>query len=234
MAPSLMDRFSSTTAERSMSETRPVPSQCGHMPPVRSNLVTVFLPSLTLIAPCALTDGTLNEYAPGPPTCGSAIREKSTRSMPVISVTVPNVERVFAANGSWPTMIAAVRPSRCSTSVRARDCMKPCTKPGYVSLINRWDSAATVSKSSEDLPEPDTPVKTVSLRLGISMLTFFKLLSFAPTTRIYSRPITCASLHSCSLLHIHLRGQDITDLHERKSALRLFKVNRTLPRLWHF
>src|SRR5699024_7554999 len=64
-----------------------------------------------------------------------------------------------------------------------------------VSLISRCDSAAIVSKTSEVLPEPETPVKTVSLRLGISMLTFFRLLSRAPTTRIYSCSFTRPSLH---------------------------------------
>ena len=33
-----------------------------------------------------------------------------------------------------------------------------------------------VSNTSELLPEPDTPVNTVSRRLGISMLTSFRLL----------------------------------------------------------
>src|SRR5690625_4703869 len=74
-----------------------------------------------------------------------------------------------------------------------------------------------------------------SSHVAISYAVFYILRStLFPYTTLFRSPITCASLHSCSLLHIHLRGQDITDLHERKSALRLFKVNRTLPRLWHF
>jgi hypothetical protein len=40
--------------------------------------------------------------------------------------------------------------------------MNPWTKALYVSLMSRWDSAAIVSKTSELLPDPETPVKTVS------------------------------------------------------------------------
>src|SRR5690606_23586990 len=52
--------------------------------------------------------------------------------------------------------------------------------------MSRCDSAAMVSKTSELLPEPDTPVNTVSRRLGISILTFLRLFSRAPTTRMTS------------------------------------------------
>lgn len=64
--------------------------------------------------------------------------------------------------------------------------MKPCTKALYVSLMSRCDSAAIVSKTSELLPEPETPVNTVSRRFGISMLTSLRLFSRAPCTRIRS------------------------------------------------
>jgi hypothetical protein len=53
-------------------------------------------------------------------------------------------------------------------------------------LIIRCDSAAMVAKTSELLPEPETPVKTVSRRLGSSTLTSFRLFSLAPCTRIRS------------------------------------------------
>src|SRR5215472_1570453 len=43
-----------------------------------------------------------------------------------------------------------------------------------------------VANTRELLPEPETPVKTVSLRLGISRLTFFRLFSRAPWTRMRS------------------------------------------------
>ena len=63
--------------------------------------------------------------------------------------------------------------------------MKPCTKDEYVSLISRRDSAAMVSKTSDDLPEPDTPVTTVSLRLGMSTDTSRRLFSRAPRTSMH-------------------------------------------------
>ncbi len=53
-------------------------------------------------------------------------------------------------------------------------------------MISRWDSAAIVSKTSELLPEPETPVNTVSLRFGISMLMSLRLFTRAPCTRIRS------------------------------------------------
>src|SRR5439155_10772408 len=83
-------------------------------------------------------------------------------------------------------MIAVVSPSSRSTSGRASVGMKPCTKALYVSLINRCDSAAIVSKTRELLPEPETPVNTVNRRFGISMLTSLRLFTRAPRTRIRS------------------------------------------------
>ncbi len=49
-----------------------------------------------------------------------------------------------------------------------------------MSLISRCDSAAMVPKASEDLPEPETPVKTVILPLGMSSETPLRLFSRAP------------------------------------------------------
>src|SRR3712207_220514 len=64
--------------------------------------------------------------------------------------------------------------------------MKPWRNALYVSLISRCDSAAIVSNTSELLPEPETPVNTVSRRFGISTLTSLRLFSRAPWTRITS------------------------------------------------
>src|SRR5208283_4095176 len=44
-----------------------------------------------------------------------------------------------------------------------------------------------VSKASEDLPEPERPVKTTSLSRGIAKSTFFRLCSRAPRITI-ARP----------------------------------------------
>ena len=96
------------------------------------------------------------------------------------SVAVPTVERALAPIRSWSTMIAVVSPSSTSTSGRASVGMKPCTKALYVSLIIRCDSAAIVPNTSELLPEPDTPVNTVSRRFGISTLTSLRLFTRAP------------------------------------------------------
>ena len=108
----------------------PMPSQRGHMPPVTLKVfLTVFLaPRSTVIAPEAVTEGTLKEYALGDPMCGCPSRLKTIRSIAFASVTVPTVERGLEPIRSWSTMIAVVSPSSRSTS--GRDCvgMKPCTK----------------------------------------------------------------------------------------------------------
>src|SRR5688572_8088125 len=98
-------------------------------------------------------------------------------------------------------MIAVVSPSRTSTSGRARAGMKPCTKALYVSLISRCDSAATVPNTNELLPEPETPVNTVSRRFGISRLTSLRLFTRAPCTRISSwLSATCSAGDCASVL----------------------------------
>ena len=43
-----------------------------------------------------------------------------------------------------------------------------------------------VLNTSDDLPDPETPVNTVNRRLGISTLTSFRLFSRAPWMRIRS------------------------------------------------
>src|SRR5688572_23325081 len=52
--------------------------------------------------------------------------------------------------------------------------------------MSRCDSAAIVSNTSELLPEPDTPVNTVSRRFGISTWMSLRLFTRAPWTRIRS------------------------------------------------
>ncbi len=101
------------------------------MPPMRLKLsftVFVFAPRSTVIAPAALTEGTLKAKAPGGPMCGLPRRLNRMRSIALASVTVPTVERGSAPRRCWSTMIAVVRPSSTSTSGRASVGMKPCTK----------------------------------------------------------------------------------------------------------
>src|SRR6478609_7527514 len=52
--------------------------------------------------------------------------------------------------------------------------------------MSRRDSAAMVPNTSELLPDPDTPVKTVRRRFGSSMLRSLRLFSRAPWTLIRS------------------------------------------------
>src|SRR3954466_10720679 len=54
------------------------------------------------------------------------------------------------------------------------------------SFSRRWASVAIVSKTIDDLPEPETPVKIVILRLGMRNDTFWRLFSRAPRISIYS------------------------------------------------
>ena len=163
-----------------------MPSHLGHMPPVTEKVVLVAFrcPFSTVMAPDAFTEGTLNEYALGPPIEGSATLLNSVRNRAFASVTVPTVDRALLPIRSWSTMIAVVRPSRKSTSGRAWLGMKPWMKALYVSLMSRWESAAMVPKTKELFPEPDTPVNAVRRRLGSSTLMSLRLFSRAPCTRI--------------------------------------------------
>ena len=54
------------------------------------------------------------------------------------------------------------------------------------SFSSRRASLAMVSNTMDDLPEPETPVKIVILRLGMRKETFFRLFSRAPRSSIYS------------------------------------------------
>jgi len=172
-----------------MSLTSPRPSQRGHMPPVMLKLrrCLVAVPPRSMVtAPAPEMEATLKENACGEPMCGSPSRLNRIRSIALASVAVPTVERASPPIRSWPTMIAVVSPSITSTSGRASAGMKPCTKALYVSLIIRCDSAAIVLNTSELLPDPETPVNTVSRRFGSSTLTSLRLFTRAPCTRIRS------------------------------------------------
>src|SRR6476659_6899219 len=159
------------------------------MPPVTLKLrrsCTVLPPRSNATAPDPLMEATLKENAWAEPMCGFPSRLNKMRSSALASVAVPTVERGSVPIRCWSTMIAVVSPSRTSTSGRASAGMKPWTKALYVSLISRCDSAAIVSNTSELLPEPETPVNTVSQRFGISTLTSLRLFTRAPCTRIRS------------------------------------------------
>src|SRR3954465_9771710 len=62
-----------------------------------------------------------------------------------------------------------------------------------------------VANTRELLPEPETPVNTVSRRFGISMLTSLRLFTRAPYTRIRSwRSATCSAGDGVSVLRAML------------------------------
>src|SRR3954465_8261859 len=63
--------------------------------------------------------------------------------------------------------------------------------------MSRCDSAAIVSNTRELLPEPETPVNTVSRRFGISTLTSLRLFTRAPSTRIRSWESAACSVGEC-------------------------------------
>src|SRR5499425_2324107 len=183
----------------------PRPSQRGHMPPVILKLrrsFTVLPPRSNATAPAPLIEAMLKENALGEPMCGCPSRLKRMRSIALASVAVPTVERGSAPIRCWSTLIAVVSPSSTSTSGRASVGMKPCTKALYVSLISRCDSAAIVSNTSELLPEPDTPVNTVSRRFGISTLTSLRLFTRAPCTRIISWLSAAPSAGDCVAVRV--------------------------------
>ena len=58
--------------------------------------------------------------------------------------------------------------------------------------MSRCDSAAIVSKTSELLPDPETPVNTVNRRFGMSRLTSRRLFSRAPRTSIAPQSVASA------------------------------------------
>ena len=143
--------------------------------------------------------------------CGFPTRLKTTRSIAFASVTVPTVERTLAPIRSWSRMIAVVRPSSESTSGLASVGMKPCTNALYVSLISRCDSAAIVSNTSELLPEPETPVNTVSRRFGMSRLMSRRLFSRAPRTSIAPQSdigtvLSCTAFFTSSTIRFSAAG----------------------------
>jgi hypothetical protein len=127
------------------------------------------------------------------------------RSSGEVSVAVPTVDRALRTSRAWSTTMAADRSSTESTSGRPWCGRRFCRKAEYVSLISRCDSAAMVSNTSDDFPDPDTPVTTVSRRFGMSSDTSRRLFSRAPRTRIAPYG-SCPSATSTSTPRTALRG----------------------------
>src|SRR6478752_4427972 len=109
---------------------------------------------------------------------------------------VPTVERGFLEVDFWSIDTAGDRPSMKSTSGLS---IWPRNWRAYAdsdSTYRRWPSAKIVSNASDDLPDPDRPVNTMSLSRGRSRSTLRRLCSRAPcTTR---RSFTPASVRSAT------------------------------------
>src|SRR3954466_15833847 len=93
---------------------------------------------------------------------------------------VPTVERGFFDVDFWSIETAGERPSMKSTSglsIWPRNCRAYAESD---STERRCPSAKMVSKASDDLPEPDSPVKTMSESRGRSIETSLRLCSRAP------------------------------------------------------
>ncbi len=156
-APSFSDFDQSIARSRSRWTVRPTPSHSGHIPA-----------------------GSLNEYAVAPPALGVPHRENSTRITDQMSVAVPTVDRTLPPSGFWSITMATDRSSTDSTCGRSYFGSRLRRNEVNVSFSCRCDSTAIVSKTTEDLPEPETPVKTVIRPLGTRRETSRRLFSRAP------------------------------------------------------
>src|SRR5688500_20056108 len=95
---------------------------------------------------------------------------------------VPTVERGLREVDFWSMETAGDRPSMKSTSGVAICPMNCRAYEDSDSTYLRCPSAKIVSNASEDLPDPDRPVKTMSESRGRSSETFLRLCSRAPRT----------------------------------------------------
>ncbi|MGK8489142.1 hypothetical protein [Nocardia asiatica] len=134
-----------------------------------------------------MPDGSLNEYRVASPALGTLCRENSTRMIDWMSVMVPTVERELPPIGFWSTTTAGARLSIASASGRSYLGSRLRMNQVKVSLSCRCDSTATVPNTIDDLPEPETPVKTTILPLGIDSETSRRLFWRAPTISMVSR-----------------------------------------------
>ena len=110
-----------------------------------------------------------------------------------MSVTVPSVERGPPPRRRWSTITAVERFSIRSASGWPSLGRKPRTNAENVSLSWRCASAAMVSNTSDDLPEPLTPTNAVIARLGTATDTSRRLFSRAPVTVRCSGGVTATS-----------------------------------------
>src|SRR5438132_8926304 len=87
-----------------------------------------------------------------------------------------------------------------------------------------------VSKASDDLPEPDNPVITVSELRGISRLIFFRLCWRAPRMTSFVRPMVYASPSTGAPAHSEHTEARITFYDSRQSSRgSTFRNSNTQP-----
>src|SRR6266478_2242060 len=87
-----------------------------------------------------------------------------------------------------------------------------------------------VSKASDDLPEPDNPVITVSELRGISRLIFFRLCWRAPRMTSFVRPMVYRSPSTGAPAHSKYTEARITFYDSRQSSQRsIFRDSNTRP-----
>src|SRR6266446_3462263 len=83
-----------------------------------------------------------------------------------------------------------------------------------------------VSKASDDLPEPDNPVITVSELRGISRLIFFRLCWRAPRMTSFVRPMVYRSPSTGAPAHSRYTEARITFYDSRQSSQRSIPAGR--------
>src|SRR6476646_8403618 len=76
-----------------------------------------------------------------------------------------------------------------------------------------------VSKASDDLPEPDRPVMTVSVSRGISTSMFFRLCSRAPRTEI-----VCDAMRQSPFVQLVMPASDNDARSVRAMRRSIFKL----------
>src|SRR6266481_8699139 len=85
-----------------------------------------------------------------------------------------------------------------------------------------------VSKASDDLPEPDNPVITVSELRGISRLMFFRLCWRAPRMTSFVRPMVYRSPSTGAPAHSRCTEARITFYNSRQRSQRsIFRDSNT-------
>src|SRR6185295_395664 len=115
------------------------------------------------------------------------------------SVAVATVERAFFTEFFCSMAMAGRMPSIWSTSgrsIRSRNCR---TYVDIDSTNRRCPSAYSVLKASDDFPDPDGPVTTVSCRCGMSTETFLRLCVRAPRMEMVRVGIEWRTLRTRSL-----------------------------------